>query len=164
MMRIVNQVLAYAAFAAVLGVFSVWPGYRLLDEQQAIVSLTFSHAAQRVEECRRLTQEELNALPPNMRRPDECPRERHNIEVEMRIDDKLKYSGTLSPSGLWKDGKATVYNRTTIDAGEHDLFVGLNDSGPDTGFNYVVQRTVMIEPGQNLVIGFDDLRESFVIE
>jgi hypothetical protein len=164
MMRFVNQVLAYAAFAAVLGVFSVWPGYRLLDEQQAIVSLTFSHAAQRVEECRRLTQEELNALPPNMRRPEECPRERHDIEVEMRIDDTLTYSGTVSPSGLWKDGKATVYNRTTIDAGEHDLFVGLNDSGPDTGFNYVVQRTVTIEPGQNIVISFDDLREAFVIE
>ena len=164
MIRLLNQVVAYAAFAAVLGVFSVWPDYRLLGAQQGIVSLTFSHAAQRVEECRRLSQEELNALPPNMRKPDECPRERHDIEVEMRVDDALMYSGTLSPSGLWNDGKATVYSRSKVDAGEHDLFVAMNDSGPDTGFNYVVQRKVTIEPGQNLVISFDDLRETFIIE
>jgi hypothetical protein len=163
MTRLVNQVLAYGAFAAVLGVFSVWPDYRLLDAQQAIVSLTFSHAAQRVGECRRLTQEELNALPPNMRKPVECPRERHVMEVEMRLDEALVYSEALSPSGLWKDGKATVYSRTAIDAGEYELFVGMNDSGSDTGFDYVMTRRVMIEPGRNLVVTFDDLQQRFVI-
>jgi hypothetical protein len=153
MMRLFSQALAYGAFAAVLGVFSVWPDYRLLDAQQAIVSFTFSHAAQRVEECRRLTQE----------KPDECPRERHLIEVEMRIDETLVYSETLVPSGLWKDGKATVYSRTEVDAGDHELFVGMNDSGPSTGFNYVMRRRVTIEPGQNLVVTFDDSQQKFVI-
>lgn len=164
MMRLFNQVLAYAAFAAVLGLFSVWPDYRLLGAQQGIVSLTFSHAAQRLGECRRLTQEELNALPPNMRKPDECPRERHDIEVEMRIDDSVLYSETLSPSGFWKDGKATVYSRTAIDAGEYELFVGMNDTGPDTGLNFVLQRRLTIEPGRNIVVTFDALHGSFVIE
>lgn len=163
-MRLVNQVIAYAVFAAMLGVFSVWPAYRLLDDGQAIVSLTFSHAAQRVAECRRLTQEELNALPPNMRKPEQCPRERHDIEVEMRLNDAVLYTQTLSPSGLWKDGKATVYSRSTIDAGEHELFVGMNDSGPGTGFDYVLRRKLAIEPGQNLVVTFDDLHGTFVIK
>lgn len=164
MIRLANQVIAYIAFAAVLGVFSVWPGYRLLGDEQAIVSLTFSHAGQRVEECRHLTQEELNALPPNMRKPDRCPRERHDIEVELRLDDVVLYTQTLSPSGLWKDGKATVYSRSTIDAGEHDLFVGMNDSGRGTGFDYVLQRKLAVEPGRNLVVTFDDLHGNFVIE
>lgn len=164
MMKIVNQVLCYAAFSAALGLFSVWPGYRLLKENQAIVSITFSHAAQRVGECRRLTQEELDALPPNMRRPDECPRERHDIEVEMRIDDRVRYAATLEPSGLWKDGKATVYKRTVIDTGRHRLFVGMNDSGGDSDFDYVLRRELVAEPGQNLVVTFDDLHKSFVIK
>ncbi len=163
MMRIVNQLLAYAAFAAVLGLFSVWPDYRLLDAQQAIVSLTFSHAAQRVGECRRLTQEELNALPPNMRKPDQCPRQRHMIEVEMRLDETLVYLDTLSPSGLWKDGKATAYKRTAIDAGDHEIFVGMSDSGLGKGYDYVMRQQVAIEPGQNLVVTFDDLHKKFVI-
>lgn len=163
-MRIVGQILAYAAFAAVLGALSVWPQYRLLADGQAIVSLTFSHAGQRIEPCRRRSQAELDALPPNMRRPDDCPRARHAIEVQMRLDDELLYSGTQAPSGLWQDGKATVYTRTTVNAGERQLFVAMNDSGPDSGFDYVLRRELNIEPGRNVVITFDDLRAEFIIE
>ncbi len=117
-----------------------------------------------MEECRRLTQEELNALPPNMRKPDECPRERHEIYVEMHLDDRLVYSETALPSGLWKDGKANVYRRTTVDAGEYKLFVGMNDSGSGDGFDYFEQRDVTLAPGQNLVVTFDGQQKTFVIE
>ena len=44
------------------------------DRGQAMVSVSFSHAGQRIQECRILTQEELNKLPPNMRKPEDCPR------------------------------------------------------------------------------------------
>ena len=164
MIKMLGQAIAYALFVAALGVFSVWPSYHLLDEQEAIVSLTFSHPAERVGECRRLTQEELNALPPNMRKPDECPRERHPIQVEMRFDDRLVYAETVSPSGLWKDGKANVYRRVTIDAGDYLLFVGMNDSGSGDGYDYERRQDLTIVPGQNLVITFDDLQKRFVIE
>jgi len=33
--RVLGQVIAYGCFVAVLGVFSVWPDYQLLDEQEA---------------------------------------------------------------------------------------------------------------------------------
>ena len=164
MSRVLGQLVAYGLFITGVGVFSVWPGYRLLDEQEAILSLTLSHAAQRVEECRRLTQEELNALPPNMRKPDECPRERHAIYVEMQLDDRFVYSETALPSGLWKDGKANIYRRTTVDAGEYKLFVGMNDSGSGDGFDYTEQRDVTLAPGQNLVVTFDGQQKTFVIE
>jgi hypothetical protein len=164
MIRVVGQVIAYGAFVAVLGVLSVWPDYRLLDEQEAIVSLTFSHAAERVGECRRLTQAELNELPPNMRRPNDCPRERHPVRVEMRLNDSLVFSKTLPASGLWKDGKANVYRRTTIEAGHYSLFIGMNDSGSSDGYDFERRQFVTIAPGQNLVVSFDDLQKAFVIE
>jgi len=164
MIRVLGQAAAYAAFVVVIGVFSVWPDFRLLGEQEAIVSLTFSHATKRVEECRRRTREELEALPPNMRRPDECPRERRPIEVELRFDNRIVYSDTLLPSGIWKDGKANVYRRTTVAAGEYEIFIGMNDSGSDQSYDYALRREVRIVPGQNLVITFDDLGRTFVIE
>lgn len=164
MIRILDQAFSYGIFIAVVGVFSIWPDYQLLDEQEAMVSLTFSHAAQRVGECRRLTQEELNELPPNMRKPDECPRERHPIHVDMRLDDRLVYSETVLPSGLWNDGKANVYMRATIDAGIYSIFIGMNDSGSGDGYDYVRRQDVTIAPGQNLAITFDDLQKTFVIE
>lgn len=164
MIKILGQAIAYGVFVAVLGIFSVWPNRQLLDEREAIVSLTFSHAAERVAECRHLTQEELNKLPPNMRRPDECPRERHSIHVDMRFNDRLVYSETIAPSGLWNDGKASVYHRVTIDAGIYEIFIGMNDSGSGDGYDYDRRQEIAIAPGQNLVVTFDDSRKMFVIE
>lgn len=164
MNRFLSQAIAYGVFISVLGVFSVWPGYRLLGEQEAIVSLTFSHAADRVGECRRLTQEELNELPPNMRKPDDCPRERHPVHVELRIDGTPVYSETALPSGLWSDGKANIYRRVTVNVGEHELYVGMNNSGTDTGFDFELRQDVTILSGQNMVITFDDLHQMFLIE
>ena len=40
-MKYVSQIVAYALFAVVVGLFSVWPRYALLDPQKAIVSLAF---------------------------------------------------------------------------------------------------------------------------
>jgi hypothetical protein len=68
-MKLVGQVVLYAAFFALLGVLSVRPRLHLMADDEAIVSISFSHAAKRVGECRRLSQEELMALPPNMRKP-----------------------------------------------------------------------------------------------
>jgi hypothetical protein len=90
--------------------------------------------------------------------------ERHPVQVEMRFDDRLVYAETVSPSGLWKDGKANVYRRVTIDAGVYAMFVGMNDSGSGDAYDYKQQQEVTIVPGQNLVITFDGLQKRFVIE
>jgi len=161
-MKYLVQFIAYFAFAAIVGLLSVWPRYQLLAPDQAIISLTISHAGQRVGECRRLTQEELNELAPNMRKPVDCPRERHSIGVEFRADGAVLYQEILPPSGLWADGKATVYQRLQIDAGSHNLFIGMNDSGSGGGFDYDMTTVRDILPGQNLVIDFDELQQAFV--
>ena len=160
-MKMLAQIIAYAAFAAVVGLLSVWPEYQLLPPDKAIISLTISHAGERIGECRQLTQEELNALPPNMRKPTECPRERHPIMVELRADGELLYRVTAPPSGLWSDGKASVYQRLQIAAGEHELFVGMNDSGEEE-FDFESSVNQNLSPGQNLVIDFDELQQAFV--
>jgi hypothetical protein len=160
-MKFVIQGIAYAVFAASVGILSVWPEYQLLPPQQAVVSLTISHAGQRIGECRKLTQEELNELPPNMRQPSDCPRERHPIMVELRADGGVLYRVTSLPSGLWSDGKASVYRRLQVPAGRHELFVGMNDSG-GKGFDFEASLIQQLSPGQNLIIDFDELQQAFV--
>lgn len=163
-MKFVSQFVAYALFAVVVGLFSVWPRYALLDPQEAFVSLAFSHAGERIGECRRLTQEELNELPPNMRKPDDCPRARHPLFVQLKIDRQLLYETLLQPSGLWQDGKSNVYQRIRVDAGEHNLFVGMRDSGRQAGFDYTQEIDLVISPGQNLLVGFDATSRRFKIQ
>jgi hypothetical protein len=162
-MKYVGELLAYAAFAAFVGLLSIWPQYRLLAPQEAIISLSFSHAGLRVGECRTYTQEELNELPPNMRKPTECPRERHPVHLTLTLDDKLLFEETLLPSGIWQDGKSNVYSRMTVDAGTRHVRVTMNDSGTVPSVDYERDSVINISAGQNLLINFDGLNGNFVI-
>ena len=163
-MKIVGQCIAYAGFFALVALLTARPELRLLADDQAIVSLSFSYAAQRIGECTRLSQEELNALPPNMRKPDHCPRERHPLYVELLIDDTERYKATLRPSGIRSDGKATVYKRIAVAAGPHVVTIRMNDSGA-TGFDeFSASRSLSLRPGQNLVVYFDADTHQFIFE
>lgn len=162
-MKLLWEVLAWVVFSAVVGLLSVWPRYEVVDTEKAILTITFSHAAQRVGECRQLTQEELNKLPPNMRKPSDCPRERFPTRIELRSGDVVLYQDVLLPSGIWSDGKANVYQRTEIDAGIHDLFVGMNDSGGNQKFDYENAVRLDIAPGRNVVVRFDTESGQFTI-
>ena len=83
--------------------------------------------------------------------------------VEFRLDGNLVYAQSLPPSGIWADGKATVYQRLRINAGEHELSVAMNHSGGESGFEF--EKTIRrdLAPGDNLVIGFDELQRQFVL-
>lgn len=162
-MKLFGEIVAWAAFAVVVGVLSVWPRYEMVDRGAAILTLTFSHAAQRMGECRTLTQEELNKLPPNMRKPADCPRERNPVRIELRSAGRVIYQDLLMPSGIWSDGKANIYKRIVVPAGTHELFVGMNDSGGTSGFDFETSARVDLPPGRNLVIRFDGPSQGFLI-
>jgi ferredoxin len=155
------QALAYILFAVVVGALSVWPRVQIIEPQQAVISLSFSHAGQRLEECRTRTQEELNALPPNMRKPTDCPRERHPVDVVFSVDGQVAWQATLQPSGIWSDGESTVYRRITLDSGEHEFFIGMRDSGRKEGFDFEMHKVLTIEPGQHVVTEFDNVEQQF---
>ena len=163
-MTIAARFLASAIFCAVVGLLSVWPELRILENDEAIVSVTFSHAGKRIGECTRLSQEELMALPPNMRKADECPRERHALQVELSMDGTILYGATLPPSGLWADGKSTAYQRIRVVAGPHDFTVRMNDSGKPGTFDIENSTTLEIRPGQNLVVSFDPTSQRFLFQ
>lgn len=154
-MKTIGQLVAYAAFFVVVAILSIRPELRLMADDEAIVAISFSHAAKRVGECRRLSQAELMALPPNMRRPDDCPRERHPLRIVLIMDGQTLYQATLPPTGIWADGKSTVYRRIRVAAGVHDFSIYMNDSGRPESFDFEDSSTISLLPGQNLVFYFD---------
>jgi hypothetical protein len=81
---IVGQVILYGAFAAFIGTFATWPKYQQIPSDVALIKLSISHLGER--ECRKRTPEELAKMPPNMRAPLDCPRERSDIRLEMDLD------------------------------------------------------------------------------
>jgi hypothetical protein len=148
------QALCYAAFMVVVGYFATSPPYVHLPADQALVKLSFQHAGQRKEACRERTAEELAKLAPNMRAATVCQRERVNIEVEIAMDGKTLFTMVAPPTGLSRDGAATVYRRVAVPAGEHRFVAKLKDA-PEAGPGFVAEHRVELKPGRVLVIDFD---------
>lgn len=159
--RYAVQGVLYAAFVAFVGYFANAPRYEHLAPGEALVRLSFSHGAQRKEPCRERTPEELAKLPPNMRAPLDCPRERAPVVVELEMDGKLLYHIVATPTGLARDGASTVYRRLTVKAGRHDFRVRLSDS-PQGEFNYVAERSIELAAGRALLIDFSAREGGFL--
>jgi hypothetical protein len=150
-----GQLALYGAFAAAIGVFSRWPAYQHLAPDQALIKLSFNHQGKPVAPCRRPSAEEQAKLPPNMRAPLVCPRERSPITVELDIDGKPALRRVAQPSGLSRDGASALYHRIELPAGTHALAVRLKDSVLSAGFDYTREATVTLKPAQVVVIDFD---------
>ena len=152
--RLILEALLYALVAAGLISFSAGPAYTYMDPGLALVKLSFSHAGQRKEDCRKLTPEEIAALPPNMRRPESCGRERVPLRVELDLDGNPLLRADLPPSGLAGDGVGTVYRRFPVAPGRHEFVARLRDSRRNEGFDYERSAVVELAPQQNLAIDF----------
>jgi hypothetical protein len=163
-LAIAGQVLLYGAFAAFIGVFSTHPSYRYLEPDQALLKLSFSHAGQLAEDCRKRTPEELAKLAPNMRAPMECPRARSPVTVELELDGRILAHRRALPSGLSKDGASTLYERFAVPAGAHELSVKFNDNARVHGFNYEREQAVKLRPGQVLVVDFKPEQGGILIQ
>jgi len=150
-----GQALLYGLFALAIGVFSQWPLYRNLLPDQALVKLSFVRVGKPVGDCRKLSDEELARLPPNMRTPTVCPRERSPLMVQLAIDERTVLERSAPPSGLKRDGASAMYERIVVPAGERRIRVQLSDDVRAREAPYRREETVRLLPGQVLVIDFD---------
>jgi hypothetical protein len=161
-LQTIGQAIAYALFAVVIGYFATQPAYTYLDPGKAQIKLSFGHAGEHITECRQLTQEELNKLAPNMRRPMDCPRGRLPVLIELELDGELLYSAELPPSGLAGDGVSTAYKKFAVDPGQHRLVARLRDSNRSEGFDHEKASAITLSPQQNFVIDFHPSRGGFL--
>ncbi len=157
-LRYLLQAINYTVFMALVWYFATSPSIKIIADDEAMITIAFSHAGQLREPCRRLTQEELNELPPNMRKPEDCPRERSPVTIEMELDGEKLYSESLLPPGLFEDGGVDVYYRKKIPAGAHQLSLKMNDSVRIEGFNHKLEQEIHVSPAQILLIGFENRR------
>jgi hypothetical protein len=150
-----GQVLLYGLFAAAIGTFSQWPPYHHLRADEALVKLSLTRVGKPVGDCRTLGPEELAKLPPNMRAPTVCPRERSPLVVQVLLSGRLLIERTVAPTGVARDGAASIYERFVVPAGEHRIAVRLSDDVRARDKPWQRETTVKLVPGQVLVIDFD---------
>ncbi|QKS30337.1 MAG: hypothetical protein HT579_16300 [Candidatus Accumulibacter similis] len=150
---IIGQVILYGAFAAFIGYFATSPKYHEVADDVALIKLSISHLGER--ECRKRSPDELAKMPPNMRAPLDCPRERSDIRLEVDLDGQPILQTVMRPTGLYKDGVSTIYRRFEVKAGSHQLAVRMNDNLVKPGFNFVKEERISLKPHQVMVIDFN---------
>lgn len=160
-LRIALQLAVVGGFAAFVAYFSNAPAVRLRGDDEAVVKLSFSHAAQLLQPCRERSEAELAKLAPNMRNRLDCPRERAPIRVELDLDGTTVHRITLPPAGLHRDGAATVYRRSNVAAGRHHVAARLSDQASGD-MNHAHEATIDLAPGQVLLIDFLPASGGFV--
>ncbi len=148
------QVLVYGAFVALVGWLSSAPSYTPVDPSLALLRVSFSHAGERVEPCRRYTPEEIAAMAPNMRRPLDCARERVPLRVQVAVDGVVMLDRVLPPSGLAGDGASTVYARLAVAPGRHRVTARLRDTRRAEGFDHEDDLQVELSAGDSRLLEF----------
>ena len=163
-LRYALQAANYSVFMLLVWYFSAAPSYTHLTPDQAVITLAFSHAGARIEECHTLSQEELAKLPPNMRAPMDCPRERSPVSVELLLDGDRIIEKVFHPPGLYNDLGIDVYLSAKVPVGTHKLTVGMNDNVHVQGFTHTDEQTITLKPAQLLVVNFNSDTGQFFIQ
>ena len=159
-----GQVILYGLFALAIGVFSQWPPYHPLAVDQAEIKISVSRLGQPVGECRRLSEAELAKLPPNMRDPVQCPRERSPLTMEVEVGGATVLKRVVQPTGLSKDGAASIYARLVVPAGPQKIDVRFNDDVRPGAKTYHRETKVDLKPGQVVVVDFDAGKGGIIVE
>lgn len=154
LLKLILQLLAYAAFALFIVWFATRPAYHYGDPDMAEIKLSLSHATQLVEPCVQLTQEQIAELAANMRRTESCERERLPLIIELDIDGEQVVALAAQPSGLWRDGPASVYERLRVAPGNHRIAVRLRDTARTEGWDYDKTEELVLRPGRYFTVTF----------
>ncbi len=161
--RYAGQAVFYGIISLGVGYFASRPLIDYFPANKAQIKISFAHGANRVEECRRLTTEEIAKLPPSKRKPHTCGRERLPIRVQLLLNEETIYDEVVEPTGLSRDGPARVYRKFQVTPGRHEITARLRDSNRTAGFDYERRVNVDLAPLQNLAIDFSSDQGTFIV-
>lgn len=158
--RIASAV-GFALFAGVvLAALSRAP-YEIEPGDDAIVRFSW-RAAERVEECRPLTDEEQAELPAHMRQTETCERRISPFALRIGVDGQDVVHDTLSGAGARGDRPLYVYREVGVLAGKHRLAVEFGAVGSaDPPLR--LDREIELVPREVVLVTRDSERGVFVL-
>jgi len=161
--RIAGQALVFLLLVLGIGYLSQRPLLRPLPEGEGLVRLAMAVPGKLKGECRQFTEQELAKLAPNMRRPQDCPRERLPVRIRLELDGVLLREEVIEPSGIARDGGATAYWKLAVPAGRHELRARVSEDAAAPGFAYERGFRVDLHPGGIVTLDFDRQRGGILL-
>lgn len=117
-----TAVLLAAGIAGGIGALSQVP-YEAEPADHAVIRLAWRVRGTRVEECRRLTDEELQRLPQHMRREEECEGRMLPYRLQVVLDGLPVVDDVVRASGAREDRPIYVYRELPVSPGDHEIRV-----------------------------------------
>jgi hypothetical protein len=155
-MQFAGQIVAWGLFVTITGVFAHWPGYAPLPDGHGELKLSMAHLTERLEPCVQLSQEELLALPPNMRVAERCERARAHAVVQLFIDDEPLLDTAVRPVGLARGGRTYLQAHWALPAGNYALELRLRDTPREEGFDKVQHFQLRLGAGESVLLDVGD--------
>lgn len=135
--------------------------YEIEPGEDAIIRFSW-RAAERVEKCRPLTDEEQAQLPAHMRQSETCERRVTPFALRIGVDGQEVVHDTLSGAGARGDRPLYVYREVGVLAGKHRLAVEFGAVGSaDPPLRLV--REIELLPREVVLVTRDSERGVFVV-
>ena len=151
-LRVIGQTLVWMLLLAPAILLAQWPRHEPLPPGYGELRLSLVHTTQRLKPCRRLTPAELQALPPNMRKVEQCERARAPARARIEVAGQPLLDITVMPKGLQNDGRVYLHRHWPLPAGRYALYLGLRDTpgegGPDHEYHFELE----LKPGVSALL------------
>ena len=155
------QAAFFAVFFIPLAKLTSTPSYHVHEQGTAVIKLAFRHAGVAIGECETIHGAGIERASVEQLRNSLCSRERSPLELELILDGETLYRELVHPTGLNKDGVASVYARFVVPAGRHEIALAMRDDVVADAPNWILQHEVELAQAEVLVIGF---REGFILQ
>jgi hypothetical protein len=119
--RLAGAALALALTAAIVAASRV--PYAASDADRAMIRLSWRTPGAQVEECRRVSEEELEALPVHMRREEVCERRALPYRLYVLVNGQTVYDEVVRPAGAREVRPLYVFREIPVAPGSYQVDV-----------------------------------------
>ena len=124
MPELLRNAIRLTSGAALLTLFLVATHVTASDPREgAVLRIALRTTAGTMQDCRKLSPAELEALPMHMRRPEVCESRALPYRLEVRVGGRPLLDRTYTASGIRGDRPLTVDEELALSAGTHDVAI-----------------------------------------
>jgi len=128
--QVVLAVVVALGVTALLGALSRVP-YQADRSTNATLRLAWRTRGVRVEECRQVSAEELEKLPPHMRRSEICEGRLLPYQLRVLVDGDTLFDQEIRPAGAREDRPLFVFEDFPLEPGTHSVTVSFERDSLD---------------------------------
>jgi hypothetical protein len=137
--------------------------FEALPGDHALIRLSWRTVGSYVEECRRLTPEELERLPVHMRREEICEGRMLSFRLRVTLDERVVLEEVILPAGARGDRPLFVLREIAVPPGEHRLRVEWSAEGGGDDGHLDLEAILRLASREISLVTYDVDRRSLVL-